>query len=73
MYKKTSSTSSRKTTAAKAPEQDPIDWDEVEGEERSEKFRQQFVGKDGTKTFDYVRRDMERRKYFPAHGTEITS
>jgi len=66
MYKKRSTTSSRKTTAAKAPEQDPIDWDEVEGEERSETFRQQFVGKDGTKPFDYVGRDMERRKFVPA-------
>jgi hypothetical protein len=66
MYKKRSTTSSRKTTAAKAPEQDPIDWDEGEGEERSETFRQQFVGKDGTKPFDYVGRDMERRKFIPA-------
>ena len=24
------------------------------------------MGKDGTKPFDYVGRDMERRKYFPA-------
>ena len=44
----------------------PIDWDDVEGEERSEKFRQQFVGKDGTKPFDYVGRYMERRKFFTA-------
>ena len=70
MYKKRSSTSSRKTPREEAPQQEPIDWDEVEGEERSETFRQQFVGKDGTKPFDYTGRDMERRKFFPTRDAD---
>ena len=70
MYRKRSSTSSRKTPREEAPLQEPIDWDEVEGEKRSEKFHQQFVGKDGTKPFDYTGRDMERRKFFPARDAD---
>jgi hypothetical protein len=70
MYKKRSSTSSRKTQREEAHLQEPIDWDEVEIEERSETLRQQFVGQDGTKPFDYTGRDMERRKFFPARDAD---
>ena len=37
-----------------------------EGNERSAKFRQQFEGQDGSTQFEYVGRNQERRKLFPA-------
>ena len=67
MYKKRSSTWSRKTPREEALAHKPIDW---EGDERSAECRQQFEGKDGSKPFDYVGRDMERRKFFPARDED---
>ena len=61
MYRKRTSTSSRKTLSEEPSEPAPIDWKRTNAPE----FRQQFEGKDETKPFEYFGRDMERRKFFP--------
>jgi len=57
MYRKRASTSSGKTTSEAVPRQKPIGWEE---DERSAEFWQQFEGKDGTKPFKSIGRDIER-------------